>query len=311
MSKPTIFIAGATGKSGFVAVKYLLNKGFKVKAMARGKSQKTDELENLGAEVVFGNLLDITSVEVALQGVQRAYFVYPPEDGLLEATINFVMAAKLNGVEAIVNMSQMQVRKNHGSPLTRLHWLGEQVLNQSGLIVTHICPGFFSEMIYLMNGQSILTEGKMYLPHANEYHGPIASEDIGKCVAAILEDPKKHDGKRYLLSGPERLSQSEIATIASEVLGIEIDYVAISVEEWSSAVRSSGLMSDFLIKHLAEVGFDYQNGLLDEVNSNVESLTGKKAQNMKTFLENNKGCFTSDFLHEYAEKLAKELNLAA
>ena len=76
MSKPTILITGATGKSGFVAVKYLLKKGFKVKAMARGKSQKTDELENLGAEVVFGNLLDITSVEVALQGVQRAYFVY-------------------------------------------------------------------------------------------------------------------------------------------------------------------------------------------------------------------------------------------
>ena len=70
-------------------------------------------------------------------------------------------------------------------------------------------------------------------------------------------------------------------------------------------------MSDFLIKHLAAVAFDYQNGLLDEVNSNVESLTGKKAQNMKTFLENNKECFTPEFLQEYAEKLAKELKLAA
>ena len=106
MSKPTILITSATGKSGFFAVKYLLKKGFKVKAMARGKSQKTDELENLGAEVVFGNLLDITSVEVALQGIQRAYFEKALADAGVKVGLMRDQATEL-AIQTVLGAGQM------------------------------------------------------------------------------------------------------------------------------------------------------------------------------------------------------------
>jgi len=70
MSKSTILITGATGKSGESAVKALLAKGHLVKAMARKKSEKTDELKQLGAQIVLGNLLNLESVENALTGVE-------------------------------------------------------------------------------------------------------------------------------------------------------------------------------------------------------------------------------------------------
>lgn len=306
MTKPTMLITGATGKTGFFAAKTLLEKGYPVKAMARRNSDTTKKLEALGAKIVIANLLDLASLEKSMRGVKRAYLVYPPEDGLLESTANFIVAAQDAGIKAIVNMSQLTTRKYHTSALTRQHWLAEQMLDNTNMLVTHIRPGFFAEMLYLMNGANILQQEKMFLPHGEAYHAPIAGEDIGRCVAAILEDPEKHDRKRHILTGPDRVSQKDIAGIASEVLGIPIEYISITDEQWADAMTQSGLPSDFLVKHIVQVGIDYQNNIFDKVTTTVEELTGQKPMDMKTFIENNKSFFTPDYLQAYAEKMIAE-----
>jgi len=310
MNKPTILITGSTGKTGFFAAKTLLEKGFPVRAMARTKSDTTGVLEALGAEIVYASFHDLSSLEKALDGVERAYFVYPPEDRLLEATANFIVAAKKNNVKAIVNMSQLPAREYHDSHLSRQHWLAEQMLNLTNMTITHVCPSFFAEMLYLMNGASILQEGKIYLPHGNAHHAPIAAEDIGRSVAAILVDPKKHNHKRYVLTGPERLSHQDIASITTEVLGLPVEYVPLSYEAWSEAMRKTGYMSSFLISHLVEVGKDYQKGIFDKITTTVEDLTGQKPVGMKTFIENNKLYFTPNYLQAMAQKLTHELKAA-
>ncbi len=146
----------------------------------------------------------------------------------------------------------------------------------------------------------------MYLPHGDAYHAPIAAEDIGRSVAAILENPEKYNRQRLVLTGPERVSQHEIATIASTVLGFPIEYVAVTTEQWADAMRNSGLMSEFLIKHLVEVGINYQNGIFDEVTNTIEELTGQKPMNMKTYIESNMESFTPDYLQAMSTKLSAE-----
>ena len=105
----------------------------------------------------------------------------------------------------------------------------------------------------------------MYLPHGDAYHAPIAGEDIGRTVAAILGNPEKYNRERLILTGPERLSQSDIAAIASKVLSKPIEYVSLPYDQWAEAMKQTGLLSDFLIKHLVEVGKDYQNDVFDKL----------------------------------------------
>ena len=207
-------------------------------------------------------------------------------------------------------MSQLPAHKYHDSPLTRQHWLAEKMLDLTDMMVTHVRPGFFAEMLYLMNGASILTEGKMYLPHGDACHAPIAGEDIGRSVAAILEKPEQYNHKHLILTGPERVSQADIAAIATEVLGMPIEYISVPYEEWAEAMKQTGLMSDFLVNHLVKVGKDYQNDVFDKVTTTVEELTGQKPMDMKTFIEINKSFFTPDFLQALAEKLAAEKQAA-
>jgi uncharacterized protein YbjT (DUF2867 family) len=303
MTKQTILITGATGKTGFTAAKTLLEKGYSVRAMARKESDTTKKLEILGAEIVYADFQDLASLEKALDGIERAYFVYPPFNGLLKGTANFIVAAKEKGLKTIVNMSQISVYKNHTSPLTNEHWLAEQMLNQTDLNITHIRPTFFSEMLYLINGFNILKEGKMYLGHGDAYHAPITGEDIGRSVTAILDDPERHKGQTYILTGPERLSQYDIAKIASEVLEKDIQYVPITSEQWAEAANESSSIPKSLIKHLTEVSKDYQNGVFDKVTDTVEELTGQKPMTMKTFIEDNKFYFSTEYLQAYAEKM--------
>ena len=303
--KPLILVTGATGKTGFVTAKALLEKGYPVRALVRGASEKADGLKSLGAEIAVGNFHDTESLENAMEGVERAYLLYPPEDRLLEGTANFIVAATGKGVKAVVNMSQMQAYKPHRSPLTQQHWLAEQMLNLTDMTVVHLCPPFFAEMLYLMNAGNILQEGKMYLPHGDARHAPITADDIGLYAASILENPEKFKGQRLLLTGPELLTQAEIAAITSEVLSVPIEYVSVTREQWAEGVRQAGLRDEFLISHLSEVGDDFRiNDVFAELTTTFEEVTGQKPTDMRAFVENSKWAFTPEFVQAMKEQMA-------
>ena len=63
-----ILITGATGFIGRNLVKALYNEGYNVRCLVR-KSSKIEELEKLGVEIAFGDLLEPSSLEKAVEGV--------------------------------------------------------------------------------------------------------------------------------------------------------------------------------------------------------------------------------------------------
>ena len=90
-----------------------------------------------------------TAKNLALKGVNRAYFVYPIRPGLVQATAQFAQSAREARVEAIVNMWPASARGDAKSHSARDHWLAERVFDWSGLNVTHIRPTYFAEMAAL------------------------------------------------------------------------------------------------------------------------------------------------------------------
>src|SRR5216683_3273030 len=94
MTQTKCLITGATGATGGDAARQLLEKQHAVRALAHRADDRSEPLQRLGAEVVFGDFLDFDSVRAALNGVQRAYFCYPISPGLVQATAQFAQAAK-------------------------------------------------------------------------------------------------------------------------------------------------------------------------------------------------------------------------
>src|SRR2546428_4238692 len=136
-SRRTFLVTGATGDTGGATVEQMLVRGHHVRALAHRQDERAKRLQGLGAEVVFGDFLNLHDVRAALRGVAGAYFCYPIRPGIIQATAFFAHAAKEARVACVVNMSQISAREDAQSHAMCDHWLAERVFDGSGLTVAH------------------------------------------------------------------------------------------------------------------------------------------------------------------------------
>jgi uncharacterized protein YbjT (DUF2867 family) len=69
--------AGAVGGIGPNLTQFLLAMGHKVRALVRREDERAEALRGLGAEVVEGDLTDLTSMHRTIEGCRRIYFGPP------------------------------------------------------------------------------------------------------------------------------------------------------------------------------------------------------------------------------------------
>ncbi len=312
MIQGKVLVTGATGDTGRATVDELLARGHQVRALAHGDDDRSKKLQERGVEVVYGDLLNFDQVRAALNGVQRAYFIYPIRPGIVQATAQFAQAAKEAGVDGIVNMSQIAAREDAKSHAATLHWLAERVFDWSGVTVAHIRPTYFAE--WLLYVAPMIRKGLLHVPFGTGRHAPITADDMGRVIVGILEDPASHKGKVYPLFGPVEYSYQETAQVLSRVLGKEIEYKQVGFEEFKQTLQAGAQTSaksqssrtfsaksertpeeragdDFLLQHLHEVAIDHQNGIFAGTNDLVEKIGGRPPMTLEAFIEKHRAAF--------------------
>jgi uncharacterized protein YbjT (DUF2867 family) len=285
-----ILITGATGSTGTHTIDRLLELKLPVRAMVHQLDGRSEKLSARGVEIVQGDLNDFDAVSAALEGTTNAYFVFPIQNpGLLEATAFFAQAAIEQGVESIVNMSQISARRISKSHAARNHWIAERLLDRSGIPVTHIRPTFFAEWLSYF-AASIRQDNVLPLSFGETRYAPIAAEDQGRVIAALLNNPAAHAGKIYPLYGPVELNQFEIAGMLSEVLGRQITYLPMEIEPFKQVLRDRGF-TPYFIQHISAVAQDCRDGIFSGTNDWVETITGRKPMSMMDYIVKNRALF--------------------
>ena len=288
--KKKVLITGATGATGGSAIVELLARGIPVRALVRKIDQRSDRLSAQGVEIARGDLSDFESVSQALKGITATYFVFPIQtSGILEATAFFAQAAIEQGVSAIVNMSQISARREAKSVAARNHWIGERLLDRSGIPVTHLRPTFFAEWL-AYHASTIREKSVLPLPFGNGRYAPIAAEDQGRVIAAILADPTDHAGKVYPLFGPKEMDEYEIAKILSEILARPITYIPMEIDAYKLRLNEAGFTPHF-IQHVENVAQDCRDGIFAGTNELVEQITGRKPLTINQYIEKNRALF--------------------
>src|SRR5262245_15040246 len=286
MAQKIFLVTGATGATGGYTVERLLERGHVVRALAHHEDDRSKRLQELGAEVVIGDLLKVNDVRLALSGLRGAYFVYPLSPTLVQATAIFAQAAKEAGVEIVANMSQWIARPSAKSPATINHLLSERVFDWSGVPVAHLRATFFSEWL-VWDARSI-RQGVITLPwDANSRFSPVATEDLAHVIAAILEYPAAHRGKTYPLCGPAVHSFAEVAEIASRVLDTQITYQQVSVDTFAESIGQTALFRE----HCRAVAVELQEGIFAETNSLVAQISGRPPMTIEEFVAKNRAAF--------------------
>jgi NAD(P)H dehydrogenase (quinone) len=281
MSKK-VLITGATGDTGRAAVKESIALGLDVRAMVHGKDERSDALAELGAEVVVGDLLEIDTVRAAMEGVDAAYFVWPVKPGLINATVNFAQAAKETGVKTLINLSQRSANRESTSDSCRDTFIAEEVLNWSGLPVIHLRPTYFLEWLLYPWQLPYLQQGVLRMPVGKGRHSPIAADDQGRAIAALLKDPEAHVGQTIALSGPVEMDHEQMAAELSEALGRKIVFQDLPIDEYCASIEQMGVPS-YIVEHLRGAMADYHDGRMSGADNNIEKLTGRRSMTVGEF----------------------------
>lgn len=294
-----ILITGAAGTVGHAICELLLERGCRVRALVRREDARSARLAEQGAQIVVGDLRDLHDMHRAIEGCDRIYFGMTVSAPYLEATINTAAVAKHHGVSAFVNISQMTVSQmgidsTTDSPQQKMHWLAEQALNWSGLPVVHVRPTSFLDTFFLrLSIQSIREHRQIRLPFGNGKTSPIASEDVARTLATILEAPDQHIGKIYELTGPRSQDMYGVAEEFSEALGQPITYVDVPFQPWSEALKATGLLDEHAFAHLTTMALLKQQNRYDRLTSDVEMLTGTPAMSVRDFVLRHAAAYTS------------------
>lgn len=282
-----ILVTGANGATGSEVVRQLAAEGRPVRAMVR-KPENAEALPKERVEVVVGSFSDIESLGSAMDGVDAVFMISFEHPDQLTLQANAIEAAKRAGVKMMARLSAAGADANSDDPLVSNHGKGDRQLAQSGLGYVLIRPQWFNQnfLTYCPGGVIRLPAGDAPLPFVDV-------RDIAAVTIKALTEPG-HDGRAYVLTGPEALNHTEVAAILSEATGKHFVYEDVSPETYRRSLLDEGASehyADLIIKLFAFVRSRGE----DEVHDDIERVLGRPAISFR------------QFAHDHADELAKQV----
>jgi uncharacterized protein YbjT (DUF2867 family) len=254
-----ILVTGATGKVGRHVVTGLVERDAAVRALVRDPDAAglPDDVE-----VVSGDISDPRGVAEHLDGVAAVFLLWPffGDDGAAE-----VVETLASEAGRIVYLS---AEAAGGRPDS--FWAAiEDAVARSATEWTFLRPTGFAANT-LMWADQIRESGVVRWPYGRAARSLIHERDIAEVAVRTLAE-EGHVGARYVLTGPEAITQAEQVRAIGEAIGREVRWEELSREDAEKQLKGS----------VPETALDTWASFVDSpevVTSTVENVTGAPAR---------------------------------
>jgi uncharacterized protein YbjT (DUF2867 family) len=274
-------VTGSTGSTGRALVELLAGSGNAVRALVRDPA-KAASLAMPNVEVVVGDLAIPQSVQRALEGVDKAYLLSAAHPQQVQLHANFIRAAMRSNVRHIVRHSVRGAAADSAVKICRWHAASQQELEESGIAWTHLQPVYNMQNL-LKLARGIRTQRVLFAPMRQAALSMVDARDVAAVAAAILTSCG-HEGKTYLVTGPEPLSFADAAVQLSQTLDMPVRYVDAAAEDARHALLKMG-MPEWYVDDLLGFYAWYGSGAGAAVSNAVPQLTGKPGRTFRDFAE--------------------------
>ena len=242
-------VVGATGNVGGAVCEALRGQNKAVRAMVRETSDpdRVRRLEELGAEVVRGELRDSESLARACDG---AATVASSATTIGSLGTDSISAVDRDGQKALVDVAR-EAQVGHfiyvsytrnvdtDDPLTQAKRAVEGRLRDSGMTYTILRPSYYMEMwLGLALGWDLAGGSARVLGSGDQRVSWISARDVVAAIVACVDNPKAH-GQTIELGGPEAVSPLEVVRLAESITGREITVDQVPAEALEQQVREA------------------------------------------------------------------------
>ncbi|WP_298284186.1 SDR family oxidoreductase [Novosphingobium sp.] len=297
-------ISGASGSLGRKITEQLLEK---IPAENLSVSTRTpsnlDALSQRGVAVHAADYNDPAALERAYAGSDVLMLISSlavtkrvPEHR------NAINAAKRAGIKHIVYTSTAGIHPQNPTLSASDHIVTEDDLRRCGIGYTIMRNACYAEVFPTVAAQPVLRSGEWVQIEGNGKLAPISKNDIARTAVACMLDPARHNGAVYEVTGPDLVSFRDIAAMASEVYGVPIRYVPVSVDQRYALLDAMGVPRQYAegmdghpdahlwcSEEMVTADIAFQAGYHGILTHHVEFITGQKPRSLREVFELCKG----------------------
>lgn len=281
----TLLVTGASGNLGRRVVELLLEAGTapgNIIATTRTPDSLAD-FANRGVIVRRADFDDPGSLAEAFAGADRLLLISTSIFGeqRVRQHLAAVNAAEDAGVKHVVYTSLMNPGPDSPVVLAPDHHATETALSDSGLSWTVLRENLYAETLIQTLSQAVQM-GQLFSAAGDGKAAYITREDCARASAAALVS--SFEGRRTLdITGPEALSQADLAALASNLTGKPVTYVPLETKVMIDNMVAVGL-PPFIAELLVSFNTAIAQGKFATVSSAVADLTGKAPISVADFL---------------------------
>ena len=262
-----MILVTTAGKVGSEAVLLLRQRQVPVRVLVRTPDKAT-ALAEAGAEIAAGDLDAPASIDAAMAGITTVVLVSP---GAPAQELAVIGSAARAGAGHVIKVTS---NASADSPIARRRWQAEieAGLASSGLAHTLLRSNAYMQNVLALAPAIAKTSG--FGSSAGKGRvGMIDARDVAAVAAEIAASPAAHAGKTYWLTGPELISNSDVAAVLSKLLGRRITYRELSFEDDKEAMIRAGVPAP-IAEMNAQAFSMIADGDAEWVTEDVPSLAG-------------------------------------
>jgi NAD(P)H dehydrogenase (quinone) len=279
-----ILVTGATGHLGTAAIEHLLKKTNADSIVALARSEEKAKALRKGIEVRIGDFDDITSLDKAMQGIEKVLLISTIDQNRLQQHKNVVDAASRASIRhiAYTGVSMKDLGTSAIKGLMEDHFQTEDYIRSSGLSFTIMRNTLYTDVIPFYVGEQVFETG-IYFP-AGTGSVPFAlRKEMGEAAANVLLQDG-HENKTYEITGNTLYSFADIANELSALSGKTVAYTDADATDYADKLKLSDV-PEYLIYMLAGFASDVKNKQFQTIYHDLESLLGRKPASLKEGLK--------------------------
>jgi NAD(P)H dehydrogenase (quinone) len=285
----TVVVTGASGQLGRLVAAQLLGRlPVQEVILASRTPEELSEFAERGVEVRYGDFDAAGSLAEAFDGADRLLLISTMAVGRrVDQHRAALVAAARVGIERIVYTSLTNPVAGHPAGMVvDEHRETEELLHAAPVSWTVLRNAAYAELQVALAAVAV-TYGRLVTNGGDGRVAPISRGDCAEAAVAVLTSDG-HEGQTYEITGPEALTQADIARLASEVSGRPVKVMQSGDRKLSWGLSRLGTPKP-VARAIVDLGIATREGYFDVVDGAFERLTGRRPRTLRDVFISHRG----------------------